>query len=92
MTSSNFDLAPPAKLVDGILAVPIDIERVEALLVFDGATSTARGDATIFFSMGAQAGNPIFDRRQTITAAWLDGVAVDFRHWGSLSGGAQPVP
>jgi hypothetical protein len=76
MTGSTFDLAPPAKLVDGLLAVPIDIERIEAQLLFDGATSTGQGDATIFFSLGAQAGNPIFDLRQTITAAWLDGVAV----------------
>jgi hypothetical protein len=91
MMSSNFDLAPPAKLVDGLQAVPIDIERIEALLVFDGATSTGQGDATIVFSLGAQAGNPIFDLRQTITAAWLDGVAVatgDVAHH-DFGGGAQ---
>jgi len=26
MTKTNFDLAPPTKLVDGLLAVPIDID------------------------------------------------------------------
>jgi hypothetical protein len=73
MPGLNFDLAPPAKVVDGLLAVPIDIQRVTAILAFDGATSSGTGDATVEFTMGAQAGRPIFDLRQTIGAAWLDG-------------------
>ena len=63
-------------MVDGLLAVPIDIQQLSASLVFDGVSSTGTGDATVQFVMGPQDGNPIFDLRQTITAAWLDGSAV----------------
>jgi hypothetical protein len=63
---SNLDLAPPPKTVDGLLAVPIDIQQVTASLLFDGATSSGTGDATVQFVMGPQDGNPIFDLRQTI--------------------------
>jgi hypothetical protein len=52
--------------------VPIDIVRITAALTFDGATASGTGDATFEFRMG-HTGNPIFDLRQTITAAWLDG-------------------
>jgi hypothetical protein len=76
MASTSFSLAPPAKTVDGLLAVPIDIRRVTARLVFDGATSSGEGDATMEFVAGPQDGNPIFDLRQTITGAWLDGIAL----------------
>jgi hypothetical protein len=72
----NFDLAPPAKTVDGLFAVPIDIQKITATLTFDAATSTGKGDATIEFTMGAQNGNPIFDLRQTITNVWLDGTSL----------------
>jgi hypothetical protein len=73
---SNFDLAPLPKTVDGLLAVPIDLQQVTASLLFDGATSSGTGDATMQFVMGSQDGNPIFDLRQTITAAWLDGATL----------------
>lgn len=76
MSNTNFDLAPPAKSVDGLLAIPIDIQKITASLIFDGATSSGNGDATIEFTMGPQNGNPIFDLRQTITAAWLDGASL----------------
>jgi hypothetical protein len=72
---TNLDLAPPPVIVDGLLAVPIDIQSITAKLTFDGATASGSGDATIEFVVGSQAGNPIFDLRQTITAAWLDGAA-----------------
>lgn len=72
MATTNLDLAPPAKTVDGLLAIPIDIQQVSATLTFDGATSSGAADATIDFVVG-QSGNPIFDLRQTIDAAWLDG-------------------
>lgn len=55
------------------MAVPIDIQRIAASLSFDGATASGNGDASLEFVMGPQDGNPIFDLRQTITAAWLDG-------------------
>lgn len=72
----NFDLAPPAKTVDGLVAVPIDIQKITASLIFDAATSSGKGDATVEFTMGPQNGDPIFDLRQTITSAWLDGVSL----------------
>ncbi len=72
----NFDLAPPSRLVDGLQAVPIDIQRVTASFVFDGLTSSGTADATMEFTLGAEAGNPIFDLRQTPTAAWLDGAPI----------------
>ncbi len=76
MGDTNFHLAPPVKVVDGLVAVPIDIQQITAELKFDGATESGEGDATFEFTMGAQDGNPIFDLRQTITEAWLDGVPI----------------
>jgi hypothetical protein len=71
--ATNFDLAPPGKTVDGLGAVPMDIQRIAATLIFDGATSSGTGDATIDFLLGPAGGCPIFDLRQTITGVWLDG-------------------
>ena len=76
MTTTNLDLAPPVALVDGLVAVPIDIQRITASLIFDGATSSGSGEATLEFTMGKQDGNPVFDLRQTLIGAWLDGMAV----------------
>jgi hypothetical protein len=72
--SPNFHLAPPPKTVDGLLAVPIDIESIGAIFTFDGSTETASADATITYTVDPSAGNPIFDLRQEITQAWLDSV------------------
>src|SRR5262245_48529398 len=71
--ATNFHLAPPPKTVDGLAAVPIDIQTIDAVFVFDGAASAASADATITYTVGPTAGNPIFDLRQDITTAWLDG-------------------
>ncbi len=73
---TNLRLAPSARLVDSLWAVPIDIKRITASLTFDGAAQNGVGDATLEFTMGVQNGNPIFDLRQTITAAWLDGTSL----------------
>lgn len=69
----SFELAPPAKSVDGLLAVPVDIASIAAVFTFNGSSQTAAADATITYTVGATGGNPIFDLRQTITQAWLDG-------------------
>src|SRR5262245_46832874 len=71
--TTNFHLAPPPKTVDGVTAVPIDIQTIDAVLVFDGTASAATGDATITYTVGPTPGNPIFDLRQEITSAWIDG-------------------
>ncbi len=73
MPPTNFELAPPVKTVDGVVAVPMDIQKINAALTFDGAASSGSADVTIEFITGGQNGNPIFDLRQTITEAWLDG-------------------
>lgn len=52
----NFELAPPAKTVDGLLAVPIDISAIDVAFVFDGAASTAAADATITYTVGPTTG------------------------------------
>lgn len=63
--------------MDGAVAVPVDIGRIDAALVFDAAAGTGHGDATVSFVAGATAGRPILDLRQTVTGVWLDGEAVD---------------
>jgi hypothetical protein len=76
---TNLDLAPPPKLVGpapGLWAVPVDISKITATLTFDAAAQTATGDATLTFKLGPHAGCPVFDLRQTPTAAELDGAAV----------------
>ena len=75
MTTTNFDLAPPPKTVDGLLGVPIDISSVTASFVFDAGNRTAVADATITYQVGPTSGYPFFDLRQTITQAWLDDAA-----------------
>jgi hypothetical protein len=75
MPIQPFALAPPATTVDGLLAVPIDIRTIRAEFRFDAAAQTGAADATIEYVVGPTAGNPVFDLRQVITAAWLDGVA-----------------
>ncbi|VXB23861.1 conserved hypothetical protein [Pseudomonas sp. 8BK] len=74
--NSSLALAPPPKLVDGLWAVPMDIVRIDASLLFDAATQQISGDATLAFRLGKHAGCPIFDLRQSVTGVWLDGVVV----------------
>jgi len=76
MSSTNFHLAPPPKIVDGLQTVPIDIQTIDGHLIFDGATQTGEGDVTLTFVVGSLDGHAIFDLRQTILEAWLDGTAV----------------
>jgi hypothetical protein len=71
--STNFDLAPPATIVDGLQAVPIDIQSITARLTFDGASVSGSADVTMAFVTGPVDGHPVFDLRQTIGSAWLDG-------------------
>ena len=74
---TSFDNAPPPTTVDTLLAVPIDIETLSASLRFDAAAESCTVDATIAFVVGPVAGNPLFDLRQTIDEAWLDGAPID---------------
>lgn len=76
MPPPNFRLAPPLTSVDGLLAVPIDVQLLQATVTLNGATSTARADVTMTYAVGPTAGNPLFDLRQTIDQAWLDGAVI----------------
>ncbi len=88
---SNLDLAPPPKLVDGLWAVPVDIQRITATLTFDAATNLSTGSALVEFRLGRNGGNPIFDLRQTITGLVLDGdvMAVDEAAHHDFGGGVN---
>jgi hypothetical protein len=68
-----FELAPDPKAVDGLFAVPIHLDEVVATLLFDAESESAHATATMRFTVGPTSGNPVFDLRQTIAAATLDG-------------------
>lgn len=68
---------PPGRMVDGLMAVPMEIQNLNALLRFDSTTESCEVDSTIEFKVGPVTGNPIFDLRQTISNAWLDGSSID---------------
>ncbi|WP_394845503.1 hypothetical protein LZC95_51785 [Pendulispora brunnea] len=65
--------APPAMNIDGLPAVPIDIHGVDAKVTLDAATKVGTVDVTMRFKMGAKSGYPIFDLRQTIQTAKVNG-------------------
>ncbi|MFI1360977.1 hypothetical protein ACH4TV_46560 [Streptomyces sp. NPDC020898] len=71
--AGNWEVAPPPKTVDGLLAVPVDISSITASIVFDGTSASASADATLTYTVGPTAGNPFFDLRQSVSQAWLDG-------------------
>lgn len=86
-----FQYAPGPKLVDGLMAVPIHIELVTANIIFNGTTKTASCTAEMQFTVGANAGYPYFDIRQTIETATIDGSALaisDLSHH-DFGGGAD---
>jgi hypothetical protein len=76
MVTTNFHLAPPVRVVDGLTAVPIDIQQLDATVILDAATRRIQADATFQFVMGGTAGCPMFDLRQTIQEAYLNGAAI----------------
>jgi len=76
MVSGNLNLAPPVRIVDGLTAVPIDIQQLDSHVVFDAATSQAQVEASMRFIMGNTDGNPVFDFRQDIQEAYLNDVSV----------------
>lgn len=82
---TNFDLAPPPKVLagTGITAVPIDIQHVDATIDLNALAGTATGTAFLQFVSGPLAGSPVFDLRQTITDVRLDGA--------SLGAGGAPL-
>ena len=73
---TNFHLAPAAKTVDGLVAIPMDMQHLQASVIFNAVTQITSVIATITFITGNQNGCPVFDLRQTITSALLDGAAI----------------
>jgi hypothetical protein len=65
--------APAPFKVDGLTGVGIDINTLEAKVVFDLETKTASVVADLTFRMAGEGGMPIFDLRQDITSAKLNG-------------------
>ena len=68
----NLHLAPPAKRVDELMAVPIDIQQLDTHVVFDMSSKSARVKVTMHFLSGLNDGNPIFDLRQDILEVYLN--------------------
>ena len=73
---------PPVDLGSGRVAVPVDVESVDATLVFDVAAREGRGAARVVFVVDHPGGYPALDLRQEPASVRLDG-----RH---LDGGAFP--
>jgi hypothetical protein len=53
------------------------VQQVQAVVTLDCAASTAEADVTVTYAVGPTAGNPLFDLRQTIGQAWVDGAPID---------------
>lgn len=77
---TNFHIAPPPKTVDGLFAVPMDIQSINGNITFNASTSSATADITIDYIVGPSAGRPFFDLRQNISSAWLDGSLFPVAH------------
>ena len=73
---SALQFAPPPKTVDGFYAVPVRLASVTASFSIDAETKAASASAEMAFTLGPDAGYPVFDLRQGIATATLDGAAV----------------
>lgn len=69
--------AQPAVRVEGVPAVPIDVESVDATIVLDAAAKVGAVDATMQFVMGGVEGFPVLDLRQNAEHIALNGAPVD---------------
>ncbi|MEZ5356923.1 MAG: hypothetical protein R2762_30150 [Bryobacteraceae bacterium] len=87
---TNLHLAPAPVRVDGLWAVPIDIQSLDATLYFDAAQCSAEAEVYLEFVHGAKTGCPVFDLRQPIAEAWLDGQTIDPARMAHHDFGAGP--
>lgn len=69
-------LAPPPVAIDDHVIVPIDVTALAASMTFDPINKVASVTAHLTFRVGPTAGWPVFDLRQTVLAAELDGLPV----------------
>jgi hypothetical protein len=72
-----FEHAPPNAVIDGLPVVPIDIHDLDAQMTFSFEDESILVDVTMTFQVGEQGGMPLFDLRQDILAAELDGEMID---------------
>jgi len=59
MPMPYYRLAPRPTTVDGILAVPVHFQDVQATVTFDSADSTGRPDVTATYEVGPTAGSSV---------------------------------
>ncbi|MDQ1398296.1 MAG: hypothetical protein QOK20_228 [Acidimicrobiaceae bacterium] len=64
---------PPPVPLGSRLAVPVDVERVEARITFDVAAQVAAVEATVEFVVQGYDGCPALDLRQPVDSFLLDG-------------------
>lgn len=68
----DLDLAPPIRVIDSLIAVPIDITRLKAEVTFDMLSHKCKVNTSTEFLMGVENGNAIFDLRQEISDAFIN--------------------
>ena len=76
MSRPNFDHAPPPVRVNGRLLVPVHVTGLGAMVIFDARSRTAVCQARLAYNVGPNTGYPLWDLRQSITHAWIDGVPI----------------
>ncbi|MDP6964055.1 MAG: hypothetical protein QGF46_07810, partial [Planctomycetota bacterium] len=74
---SNHQYAPPVIEVDGLRGIPIDIISVDTQMSFDFETQTVSVISDMNFKMIGEKGFPLFDLRQNISSAALNGEDID---------------
>ncbi len=81
----------PPLTIDGVEGRAIDVESLNAEVVFDPAAQKASVVANLSFQANVKGGPPIFDLRQTISTLYLDGEQIDLErvktdHVGGTTG------
>lgn len=69
--------APAPVEVDGLYAVPVDIQSLDAAVVLDAYDGLAQAEATLTFAVGTEGGMPFLDLRQAPESIELDGEILD---------------
>jgi hypothetical protein len=77
MPPTGFRLAPTT--VDGLFAVPFDVEQVQAVVTLDGGGPNRSGQCDQDVHGGPDGQQPALRLRQTIGQAWVDGTPIDPR-------------
>ena len=67
----------PSLTIGGVEGHAINVESLEAEVVLDTASQQTKVRAKLGFQMNFEAGAPIFDLRQTVSALSLDGEEID---------------